>query len=169
MAAELKQIDGPPLSFQLREQPSGAGMVVEFTGDVDENANFSELKRRLSGHVTFSLHGVRRINSCGVREWVNFVRELPGVSQLEFEACSTAVVSQLNMIFNFKGSGRIKSFFAPYVCESCGREEEKLLEVARHFPDRKSRQVPPFACEKCGASMEFDDVPERYLSFLADG
>lgn len=166
MSAKLKRTDGPVLSWQLHQRPGG--VRVEFAGDMDENSSFGELKRKLNGHVTFSLAGVRRINSCGVREWVNFVRELPTVQQLEFEDCSTAIVSQLNMIYNFKGKARIKSFFAPYICESCGREEEKLLDIARHFPSR-DRKVPPFPCEKCGAMMDFDDIPERYLSFLNEG
>jgi hypothetical protein len=28
--------------------------------------------------------------------------------------------------------------------------------------------VPDFACEQRGSAMEFDDLPERYLSFLAE-
>jgi hypothetical protein len=30
------------------------------------------------------------------------------------------------------------------------------------------RRVPEFKCDKCGTRMEFDDIPERYLSFLAE-
>lgn len=108
---------------------------------------------------------MRRINSCGVREWVNFVRDLPHVTDLSFSHCSPAIVTQLNMIYNFRGNARIRSFYAPYVCEKCGQEEEKLVDVSAQGG---GQVIPSFACSQCGATMEFDDLPERYLSFLAE-
>lgn len=158
---------GGALSWRIKER---AGFTtVEFVGEIDENADFAELKRRLRGNVVFHLGEVRRINSCGVREWVNFVRDLPTVSELVFTNCSPAIVTQLNMIFNFRGSAKIRSFFAPYVCERCNSEEEKLLEVQSHFPDRNIGSVPEFKCARCNTDMEFDDIPERYLAFLLEG
>jgi hypothetical protein len=152
------------LSWRIKER---AGLTtVEFVGEIDENADFVELRRRLRGPVAFQLAEVRRINSCGVREWVNFVRDLPHVTELSFSHCSPAIVTQLNMIYNFRGAAKIRSFYAPYVCEACGYEEEKLVEVpaGRQLRD----PLPSFACSLCGAAMEFDDLPERYLSFLAE-
>jgi DNA-directed RNA polymerase subunit RPC12/RpoP len=158
--------DSVALSWRIKERPGFT--TVEFLGEIDENAEFAELRRRLRGSVIFHMADVRRINSCGVREWVNFVRDLPGVSDLTFTHCSPAIVTQLNMIYNFRGSGRVRSFFAPYVCESCGHEEEKLLDVQSQFPTGSVHSVPDYKCEQCGAQMEFDDLPERYLSFLTE-
>ncbi len=152
------------LSWRIKERPGLT--TVEFVGEIDENADFIELRRRLRGAVAFQLAEVRRINSCGVREWVNFVRDLPQVTDLSFSHCSPAIVTQLNMIYNFRGSARIRSFYAPYVCESCGQEEEKLVDVAAQNGGKQ--EIPTFACSQCGATMEFDDLPERYLSFLAE-
>jgi len=155
-----------PLSWRIKER---AGFTtVEFFGEVDENADFAELKGRLKGPVVFHLGEVRRINSCGVREWVNFVRDLPQVSELTFSHCSPAIVTQLNMIYNFRGPARVRSFLAPYVCERCNREEERLLDVRQHFPRGDLTHLPAFRCEKCQAQLEFDDIPERYLAFLAE-
>ncbi len=155
--------DPVALSWRIKERPGFT--TVEFTGEIDENADFGELRRRLKGPVVFHLAEVRRINSCGVREWVNFVRDLPGVTELTFTHCSPAIVTQLNMIYNFRGAAKVRSFYAPYVCDACGHEDEKLLDVQNQFPTGPSR-VPDYACEQCGAAMEFDDLPERYLSFL---
>ena len=154
------------LSWRIKERPGFTS--VEFFGEIDENADFAELKRRLKGNVVFHLADVRRINSCGVREWVNFVRDLPQVQDLVFTHCSPAIVTQLNMIFNFRGTAKVRSFLAPYLCENCNAEEEKLLDVQQHFPTRDVRRVPDFKCDKCSTRMEFDDIPERYLSFLAE-
>ncbi len=151
------------LSWRIKERPGLT--TVEFVGEIDENADFIELRRRLRGAVAFQLSEVRRINSCGVREWVNFVRDLPHVTDLSFSHCSPAFFTQLTMIYNFRGAARIRSFYAPYVCERCGQEEEKLVDVASQASARQ--ELPSFSCT-CGAAMEFDDLPERYLSFLAE-
>ncbi len=96
---------------------SGRGMelVITLGGDIDENASFVELAPRLRGHVVFDLSGVRRINSCGVREWVTFHRDLvpASVTSLEFRACSPQVVAQLNSIANFRGRASVRSFIEP--------------------------------------------------------
>ena len=162
----LQRAEPPELTFRVDPFPGGAR--VSFAGDVDENADFAELHLRLAGAgaLIFDLSGVRRVNSCGVPEWVSFVREL-GEADVTFVACSPAIVTQMNMIYNFRGPARVRSFLAPYVCTRCHAEAEKLLDVDADFVDG-SRQVPPFSCPQCAAPMELDDLPDRYLSFLGD-
>ncbi|WP_428267836.1 hypothetical protein [Haliangium sp.] len=164
------QEESAVLSWRLEEQ--AAGIMVEFFGEIDENVDFSALRRQLEGSVTFHLGAIRRINSCGVREWVNFVRDLPRVTSLTFTHCSPAIVTQLNMIYNFRGNADIESFYAPYVCDNCNAEVDKLLEVEAQFPrngqGRAVHEMPSFTCQRCQQPMEFDDLPERYLSFLME-
>ncbi len=166
MATSRAQVESVALSWRIKERPGFT--TVEFFGEIDENADFAELRRRLKGAVVFHLAEVRRINSCGVREWVNFVRDLPNVSDLTFTHCSPAIVTQLNMIYNFRGRAKVRSFYAPYICEACGHEDEKLIDVQSQFPSGPTEEVPEFRCEQCGELMEFDDLPERYLSFLSE-
>ena len=157
---------GEPFSWKV-EARNGDSLRVALRGEIDENADFSELKHLLRGEVELVLEGVTRINSCGVREWVNFVRGLDAVRTLWFARCSPPVVLQLNTIYNFRGRARVTSFMAPYVCEACHGDEYKLLDVAEHFPDRRAH-VPAFRCRRCGGVMVFDELPERYLSFLSE-
>jgi hypothetical protein len=158
-----------PFSWRVVSR-RGSAMSVALRGEIDENADFSDLRPILRGDVELQLDGITRINSCGVREWVNFVRSLrqPLVRSLAFARCSATVVLQLNTIYNFRGRARVSSFFAPYVCESCHADEYKLLSVDEHFPDRTPHQLPAFRCARCGGTMLFDELPERYLSFLAE-
>jgi hypothetical protein len=158
---------GEALSWQV-EARGGDRMVVQLRGEINENADFTELKRQLRGEVMLLLDGITRINSCGVREWVNFVRELEEVGSLVFARCAPTVVMQLNAIYNFRGRARVQSFLAPYVCEPCRVDEYRLLDVAEHFPNRSSTNVPSFPCPRCGRAMQFDELPERYLAFLAE-
>jgi hypothetical protein len=150
--------------LELRE----GRLVAHLRGEINENADLAELRRQLRGDVELDLEGVARINSCGVREWVNFVRNLGDVRSLNFARCSPTVVLQLNTIYNFRGPARVKSFLAPYVCETCHIDEYKLLDVHEHFPDGPHGAVPAFRCPRCSGVMMFDELPERYLSFLSE-
>src|SRR5207248_5486228 len=82
------------LSWQV-EAAGDERLRVQLRGEINENADFTELGRQLHGDVTLLLDGITRINSCGVREWVNFVRDLH-VESLVFARCSPTVVNQLN-------------------------------------------------------------------------
>ncbi len=159
--------DAMSLSWRIKER---AGFTtVEFSGEIDENSDFSELSGRLQGKVVFHLQQVRRINSCGVREWINFVRDLDNVEELTFSHCSSVIVAQLNMIFNFRGSATLRSFYAPYICDACDIEVEKLLDIETSFPKGGDNEPPEFPCDECGELMEFDDLPDHYLAFLSEG
>ncbi len=137
---------------------------VELTGSIDEDSGFAALAKELSAATTirFDLAGIRRINSCGVREWVNFVRSLTAPHRIEIERCSPVVVSQMNMISNFVGTARVLSVQASFVCEKCDHEESVLLNVEKG--QRPALGV--VVCPRCGVAMEFDDVEESYFSFL---
>jgi hypothetical protein len=141
--------------------------VVELYGDFDETADLRELASALRGPVAIDLGGIRRINSAGVREWIEFVRNLPEVTELRLVGCSKVSVAQLNLIDNFRGPARVESFWAPYCC-TCGNEREILLE-ARDACGVRPRlpTAPPVVCE-CGQVMELDELPDRYFLFLAD-
>ena len=72
--------DGPALRWTIAASPEG--LLVELAGEVDENADFASLRPLLVGAVELSLGGITRVNSCGVREWVNFVHNMQSVTSL---------------------------------------------------------------------------------------
>jgi hypothetical protein len=153
-------LSAPAMSWRVAD-----GGVVELGGEIDERTDFAPVSTRLTGHAVLDLSRIRRINSQGVRTWIDFLRDAP-VRTLVFRRCSPAVITQVNMIANFRGPATIESFLAPYVCERCESELEHLIDVAEYR--RGAGGVPRVACPACGAAMAFDDVPERYFSFLAD-
>ena len=137
---------------------------VKLMGPINEDSDFVGLLRLLSSSpwVRMDLAGVPRINSCGVREWVNFVRELPEGLNFELENCSPSIINQVNMISNFVGTAKILSVQAPFVCPECTFEARFELQVQQGLaPD-----LPTMSCPQCSSMMEFDDLEDSYFFFL---
>lgn len=154
------------LRWQLNE--AGGRLTVALVGVLDENADLRPLADLCPGFedVAIDLSGVRRISSTGVREWIDLMRALDGQCRVALVKCSPASVTQLNLIANFRGTAQVESFIAPYECTGCGAEREVLLEskLAR----AGVATLPAAECSKCGETMELAELPERYLTFLAD-
>jgi hypothetical protein len=149
------------LTWEIKHR--GEETLVVFEGVIDDRAGqFEALATSLTDSVTFDLAGVKRVNSEGVRRWLNFLRHLVGVTSLVFERCSVPMVMQMNIIEGFTRGAQVRSFYAPYLCLATGQEEERLLQT-NDITD--PRHPPKFECE--GGVLELDDIPERYLAFLA--
>jgi CheY-like chemotaxis protein len=138
---------------------------VVFQGDLTEVAEFEDLADRLSGLVEFDLGGVRYLNSAGVRKWVLFLEKLVNASAYTFVRCSTAFVMQASMVSRLLGDGRIDSFWAPYICQECEREDQRLLHVSSPTSIQQMCEAQ-FRCSSCSGPLVLDEVPERVFAFL---
>ena len=150
-----------PLTCKI--EPGAKGTRALLAGEITEDSDFQPLLQSGSELLTVDLADVRRINSCGVREWINFVQQL-GKRSLVLERCSVPVVAQLNMITNFVGKGRVESVFAPFFCAACDRQHLELVQTAGLSPQSALHEM---SCPTCGAQMELDDLPDTYWAFLA--
>ena len=132
-------------------------------GDFTEATSFDELLPSMVGRVDFDMAQVRYMNSLGVRAWCQFLKEAP-IQGYEFHACSVPFVLQASMVEDVVGRGTVASFFAPYHCEACDHQEERLLQSATVLA--AGLEPPVFTCPKCSGQLTFDDLPERYFAFL---
>jgi ABC-type transporter Mla MlaB component len=155
------------ITWRIKDRPDMT--MVELVGELTEASELAPLLARLKGKVMLNLAAVRRVNSTGVREWMNFVREMTKAHEVTLTHCSSAIVTQLNMIYNFRGGATVRSFMAPYLCPKCDTEEDKLIDVRQHFPHGDYAQVPRFTCDVCHSALEFDEVVDTYLGFLREG
>jgi hypothetical protein len=135
---------------------------VRLSGVIDEHADLSFMNG-LSGRVVMNLRGIRRINSFGVRTWIESIRKVQSSVSLEFVEVPPSVVDQANMVHGFLGRGRIASFYVPLTCEDCGEHQEKLVVVA---DAKRAHKLPEVRCPSCGKPMEVDDLEENYLRLL---
>ena len=144
------------------------GGVVVLSGAIDENAGLHELLDMAQGNrLILDLGGITFINSLGVRDWIRLQASATqrGI-QVEMRRVAEVIVHQLNMIIATRGTARVTSFFAPYACDACGREESLLIDAVAHGASLMALQAPAMKCPECGAQMAFNDFPERYFSFL---
>ena len=140
---------------------------VVLKGDFTEATSFGDLLPAMVGRVDFDLSQVTYMNSLGVREWCEFLRNA-SVQGYEFHACSIPFVLQASLVYDVLGRGTVTSFFAPYHCVECDHQEERLLQSATILASDKG-EPPRFTCPACDSKMELDDIPERYLAFLRGG
>jgi len=136
---------------------------VVLKGDFTEATSFDELMPAMVGRVDFDVAQVRYMNSLGVRVWCDFLKRAP-IQGYEFHACSVPFILQASMVEDVVGRGTVTSFFAPYHCEACDHQEERLLQSAAVLA--ASLEPPVFTCPKCQSRLTFDDLPERYFAFL---
>ena len=145
------------------------GDVLMISGAIDESAGLADLLARAQGgRLVLDLAGVTFINSLGVRDWIRMQAAARRSSvAVELRRVAEPLVHQLNMIIATRGASQVTSFYAPYACDACGREDSLLIDAVAHARGLAEMTAPPMTCAECGAAMVFNDFPERYFLFLS--
>jgi anti-anti-sigma regulatory factor len=153
--------------FQSSIQHRADVSYVKLGGVIDEDNELADLADKIPmGTAVIDLGEIERINSCGVRDWVNWLSKLEnnGTRSVLVE-CSPAIVAQINLVNNFTGNGIVKSFYVPYFCPEC--DEEKVLLVESTDMGPPPHEPPTCRCDECDLVMDFDDMPDSYFAFLS--
>jgi anti-anti-sigma regulatory factor len=139
-------------------------MVLE--GAIDERANLDKLVEfARDGALVLDLEGVTYINSLGVRAWCHLIQLTRKLGlRVELRRVSERMVHQLNIVPAARAM--VSSFFALYVCDHCGHEQQSLLDVQRDALDLARGKAPAKNCNECGSPAEFGEHPDLYFAFL---
>lgn len=139
------------------------GGRLRLSGRIDENADLAAFAADLPfDGATVDLGGLTRINSIGVREWMDFVGGL-GSRKLRLVRCAPVFVEQLNAIANFAGSTDVVSVLSEFECESDGEASHVEVQVA----DVRAGKYPLSPrCPRCAAEMIPAQENELYFRFL---
>jgi anti-anti-sigma regulatory factor len=145
------------------------GDVLVLAGSIDETADLMGLLGRAQGgKLVLDLGGVTFINSLGVRDWIRMqATATQNRIAIELRRVAEVIIHQLNMIIATRGTAHVTSFFAPYACDSCGREDSLLVDAVANAQGLAKLEPPAVKCPECGGQMAFNDFPERYFSFLS--
>jgi len=154
---------------RLTVTPQGDALVL--AGSIDETADvMGLLAHARGGRLVLDLGGVRFINSLGVRDWIRMQATATQTGlAIEMRRVAEVLIHQLNMIIATRGTAHVTSFFAPYACDRCGREDSLLVDAVANAAGLARLEPPPMTCPECGGPMVFNDFPERYFSFLSKG
>ena len=154
--------------FQSSVQQRGDVSYVKLGGVIDEDNELADLVDKIpTGTALIDVGEIERINSCGVRDWVNWLGKLDGQgAKAVLVECSPAIVAQINLVNNFTGNGVVKSFYVPYFCPEC--DEEKVLLVETSDMGAAPHEPPTCRCDECDLVMDFDDMPDSYFAFLSN-
>ena len=169
--AELSQsgTGAPAGSRRLLVQRGDDALYL--TGVIDEACRLGDLLPAQGPAILrLDLAGVSFINSLGVREWIRFLANAHKAGiRIELARVSEPLIQQLNMIVAARGHADVVSFFAPYACDACGREDSLLIDLAPHRHRLQMGDAPTAVCPECGSMMVFNDFPQRYFLFLGEG
>ena len=156
--------------FHSEVQTREGVTYLKISGVIDEDNGLQGLESQLGGGpLVINLSEIDRINSCGVRDWVNWLGRLErGGARPILVECAPAIVSQINLVHNFTGQGVVKSFYAPYFCQRCQREKLLLIETRDLAASGPPFVAPTCRCDECDGPMEFDDMEESYFAFLSN-
>ena len=149
--------------FKFELKPEGDKTRIFLKGVIDEDTEFEALKKA-GNSLIINFKGITSINSCGIRTWVNFMKDLQSVPII-YEECPALIVRQMNMVPSFLGHATVASVYVPYVCESC--ESEKMTLVTADKFNKGNPNIPEtLKCDSCNdGEMELDGNPKQYFSF----
>jgi len=140
-------------------------VVYQFAGVVDESFDVSAALKDAQAPLFFELSGIKRMNSTGVKKWMQFFNALQAEGKrCIFARVSPTLVEQLNLISNFSCGAEVVSVVLPFTCQACGssesisKDKKALVGVDLDHVD--------WPCSSCQApKLEFDDLADEYLRF----
>ncbi|MFW7380991.1 MAG: hypothetical protein ACOH5I_19400 [Oligoflexus sp.] len=156
------------INIQLIQKDDRDHVVCVGPIDAEAEVHLTQLLPKLGKNLTFNFQKVESVNRCGVRSWINFMRELQKDERdIVFEECTSEIVMQINMIPSFKGNAKVVSVYGGYVCDECGHEESILFTEGKNLPEDPGDELPPVTCSQCGSEMELEEMEEEFFAFLA--
>lgn len=149
-------------SLSIKVQPDGDTYIITLDGRIDEDSHFEDITAITTNTYIFDFTNINLINSCGVREWIGLLAQLPSTSKIIYRHCPQVMVEQMNMVQGFlPPSASIESFYAPYFDPDLDKEVKILLTL-----DEVKGGKAPVKKNSSGAELEFDALEAQYFNFL---
>ena len=153
--------------FTAEKKVEGSKVVFQFNGHIDEDAQFTSLDFGGASEVKIDLEKVSAINSCGIREWIKWIRTAPGTSKITYANCPKIIVDQINMVAGFlPENATVESFYVPYYNEDSGNEKMVLFRNGVEFQGNEVKAPAEVKDDATGEPMEMDVIEAKYFKFL---
>lgn len=153
--------------FKAEKTQAGADVVIKLQGPIDEDAQFAPLDLGgAAARVLLDLDGITAINSCGIREWIKWIRTAPPSATVVYQKCPKVIVDQINMVSGFlPEKGQVESFYVPYYSDASGSEKMVLFRQGHEIAGHELKP-PAEVKDENGEAMEMDVIEAKYFKFL---
>jgi DNA-directed RNA polymerase subunit RPC12/RpoP len=153
----------PNEKFKIVVGQNNGKTVVQLNGTIDEDASFDSIPKNLPEMVV-NFKNVISINSCGVRAWVNLMKELAN-AKIHYQECPPMIVRQMNMVPSFVSHAQVSSVYVPYICDKCNNE---FIMPAQNQQFQKGQVTVPesVSCPKCNTAAESEEPNDLYFAFM---
>ena len=139
--------------------------TVHIEGVLDEDFIFSKYPLSEADEVEFFLGKLKNINSCGIREWINWMGTIKSV-KIKLIECPKIIVDQINMVQGFiSKNALVESFYVPYFNEEAGTEKNVLFSLGKEYTNSEIN-FPKEITDESGRPMELDVIESKYFKFL---
>jgi hypothetical protein len=153
--------------LKITSDKRDVGVYLKFSGEIDEDADFSIVEVSGANGVDIDFQEVTSINSCGVRELYKWVQGIPPQVQINYLNCPEIMVGQFNMVAGLLKPGtKVKSFYTPYFCEKCNAHTDVLFASGKEFTDANVKVPQEVKCSNCQSPTEIDVIEGTYFKFL---
>jgi anti-anti-sigma regulatory factor len=151
--------------MKITSKEENGNLIVEIEGSIDEDAVFDSVDLSVAGKIMIDLGKVNSINSCGIREWVKWLREKKEGNEISLRKCPKVIVDQINMVSGFLPDGaNVESFYVPFYNEETDNEKFVLFTKGKEYSD--SEVNVPEVKDDDGTDMELDVIEAKYFKFL---
>lgn len=141
--------------------------IFFLAGSLNEFSDFTPMLKA-DEPLKINLRHINRCNSIGIKLFLDFLTKW-GERPFEYHEAPSIFVDQINYIPALLGptaaNGSIASLFVPYLCDSCGLEDEVLVGIAGNTAVGPDYTPPPRTCPKCGKTMQLANP--AFFSFLS--
>ncbi len=151
-------------SFKIEKEQDSDKLNLKGELDEDYVLDPNEIGNQVSNKCIINFKEVESINSCGVRTWINFLREFETNRDIIFQECSPEIVDQIDMIPSFKGSAVVESAYANMACSNCSFEKKFLF--TKEQIEQDSEALSKVTCEKCGSDMEIETFEDDFIGIF---
>ncbi len=153
------------LTYDVKKD--GDKAMIAFKGAIDEDCTMPTLDFSGLKELMLEFDGLTLINSCGIRDWVAWVKTFPAGLVTKFTNCPSILVDQINMINGFvPNGGVVDSFYIPYFCDDCDKVVNKTVTKGKDYDGEGFEAEDEMPCPDCGAESELDVIPTKYFKFL---
>lgn len=150
--------------LEYKTEVNGNSAIFYLSGKIDEDFRRGDIALADLKDVTFNFKDLSMINSCGIREWIDFLKDMPADISVSYAECTPIIVTQMNIIAGFlRPNIKVVSFYAPYFDPSDDSESLHLINTKDAITN-----LPPVVKNKQGDELDFDAHPEKYFLFLKD-